>query len=49
MELGREEHPHKIEKSLVERSLSLMVLCELKWVTQVKKPTKAAKNRVAQI
>ena len=35
MELGKGEQPHKIEKSLVERDLGLMVSSDLKWDTQV--------------
>ena len=49
MDLGPEVHPHKIEKSLVERDLGLMVSSDLKWVTQVDKATKAAKAIIAQI
>ena len=41
--------PHKIEKSLVERDLGLMVSSDLKWVTQVDKATKSAKAIIAQI
>ena len=49
MELGLRELPHKIEKSLIERDLGLMVSSDLKWVSQVEKATKAAKAIVAQI
>ena len=49
MSLGQGEQPHVIEKSLVERDLSLMVSSDLKWVNQVEKATKAAKAIVAQI
>jgi hypothetical protein len=49
MELGTGEQPHRIEKSLVERDLGLMLSSDLKWVTQVEKATKAAKAIVAQI
>ena len=49
MSLGQGVQPHVIEKSLVERDLSLMVSSDLKWVNQVEKATKAAKAIVAQI
>jgi ribonuclease P/MRP protein subunit RPP40 len=49
MELGQGEEPHIKEKSLIERDLGLMVSADLKWVTQVKKATKAAKAIIAQI
>ena len=49
MDLGRGLQPHKIEKSLVERDLGLMVSSDLKWVTQVDKATKSAKAIIAQI
>jgi hypothetical protein len=41
--------PHRIEKSLLEMNLGLMVSSDLKWVNQVEKATKAAKTIVAQI
>ena len=34
-----------IDKSLVERDLGLMLSNDLKWITQVKKATKAAKAK----
>ena len=43
MELGQGENPHRIEKSLVERDLGLMVSGDLKWVNQVDKATKVPK------
>jgi len=49
IDLGPGEQPHRIEKSLVERDLGLMVSSDLKWVNQVEKPTKAAEAIVAQI
>jgi len=49
MELGKGEQLHKIEKSLVERDLGLIVSSDLKWGTQVEKATKAAKAIIAQI
>ena len=49
MELGLGEQPHRIEKSLVERDLGIMVSSDLKWVNQVEKATKAAKAIVAQM
>jgi hypothetical protein len=49
MELGLGEQPHRIEKSLLEMNLGLMVSSDLKWVNQVEKATKAAKAIVAQI
>ena len=48
MELGQGERSHVIEKSLVERDLGVMVSSDLKWVTQVEKVTKMAKNIIAQ-
>ena len=49
MELGLGEQQHRIEKSLVERDLGIMVSSDLKWVNQVEKATKAAKAIVTQI
>ena len=49
MLFGLEEQPHWIEKSLIERGLGLMVLSDLKWVTQVEKAKKTARAIVAQI
>ena len=47
MDLGENLIPHKIEKTLVERDLGILLSSDLKWTNQTVKATKAAKSIIA--
>ena len=49
MDLGENLIPHKIEKTLVERDLGILLSGDLKWTNQTLKATKAAKSIIAQL
>ena len=49
MDLGENLIPHKIEKTLVERDLGILLPSDLKWTNQTFKATKAAKSIIAQL
>ena len=40
---------HKIEKTLVERDLGILLSSDLKWTNQIVKANKAAKSIIAQL
>ena len=49
MDLGKNLIPHKIEKTLVEMDLGILLSSDLKWTNQTVKATKAAKSIIAQL
>ena len=49
MNIGQNEPLHKIERTLVERDLGVMLSNDLKWASQTEKATNAAKGIIAQL
>ena len=49
MDLGENLIQHKIEKTLVERDLGILLSSDLKWTNQTVKATKAAKSIIDKL
>ena len=49
MDLRENLIPQKIEKTLVERNLRILLSSDIKWTNQTARATKAAKSIIAQL
>ena len=49
MNLGQKSPPHIIEKTLVERDLSIIIANGLKWIHQIEKAVQTAKAILSQV